>query len=139
MDRLESISRHLAHSFKFSSEATKAEALYFACSDAVGESGLDGREISNALENIRAGTIDNSLSQSMHDLSKAYDDKYFELTSDDAEEPLQSGALENFMKARAASALAFGLESGQSSEALYEAISASSNRDNIIARIQQML
>lgn len=129
----------LAHSFKFSSEATKAEALYFACSDVVHESGLAGREISNALENIRAGAIDNSLSQSMHDLSKVYDDRYFELTSDDEDEPLKSGALENFMKARAASALAFGLESGQSLEALYEAISASAARDNLIARIQQML
>lgn len=139
MDRLETVSNDLASSFKLSSDATKAKTLYFACFHAVRDSGLVGREVSEALEDIRVGKSDARLSKTMHDLSKVYDDKYFELTSDGEDGPLLPGALENFIKARTASALGFGLESDQQSDSLYEAVSASSNREGLITDILHML
>ena len=139
MSRLNSISTRLANSFSASFEANRLAAVHFACSRAVRENALGGDHIDQALEAIQTGKSDPILRKRMDDLSAAYDGKYFELIDEEGEAPLLEGALENFQKARAASALAFGLTADHLDDALYEAISATSERDSLMASLQQML
>ena len=140
MSRLITISSDLASAFAGSEPAAQVAVLHFACAHAVNENGLTGSDVDQALEAVQAAKLDPVLSKKLNDLSETYDDRYFALTDEGGESPLLPGALENFLRARAASALAFSLDTAQSpSEALYEAISASPDRDSLIAALRRML
>jgi hypothetical protein len=140
MNRLDSISMELADAFSNGDKATLTTALFFACAHVAKENGIGGAEADSALELIRAGKHDLVLSEKMTELSDLFDDRYFNLTDEAEEEPLLPGALENFFRARAASALAFSLDAAQPmAEALYEAISACSKPDDLIAGVRQIL
>lgn len=140
ISRLNSISSDLATAFVGGNQAVKIAALYFACLHAVRENVLEGSEVEQALDSIRTGRYDSNLSERLSEISNSFDEMYFEWIDANGQFPPKANALSNFLRARAASALAFGLDAQQPPvEAMYEAISASSDRDSLIADLLRIL
>ena len=128
--RLDSISSDLAELFRHSSELRQRWAVLAACVLAVAQSGLESDDLDVAFEFLRGGHGDKlAVRVKLRKLSEQLDEQYLNLYLA-AEEEMTPGALSHFRRARAASALSFGLSSSTDElhESIYEAIVASETR-----------
>ena len=142
LSRLDSISPELSELFRQGSEMQRLSAVSAACEKVVQGTGLAGPEIDIALASIKSGGIaPEGLAGELSALSEGFDDRYFELSDEDQDDPLLPGALPFFQKARAASSLAFVVSSdnGALVEALYEAIAAIENRQDVLGLVGAIL
>lgn len=124
--RLDSVSSGVAEAFRGASPVARRQAALVACERAVSATGLEGAFVDGALLALR-GTVGGTDATriTLQELAARLDDDYLQVDAD-GDESRKAEALRCFSKARAASALAFGLspDSGSLHEAIYEAIAA---------------
>lgn len=129
-NRLDSISPALANLFRHSSKSQQRRAAWVVCAVAVSQSGLETNGLEAALELILRGDGERSLARiKLRQLAEKLDAEYLNLYEASGQ-VMTPDALSRFRKARAASALAFGLSSDSEElhESIYEAIIASEIR-----------
>lgn len=139
-NRLDSISPDLSRLFRAGSAVGRKNALLAACTKAVSDTDLGGRDVDNALEAINSElTNSDALAVKLNALAADFDERYFALSEDI--EPLPASALALFQKARAAAALAFAVsgDPDERHDALYEAISATNDRIGMIQMAEEAL
>lgn len=139
--RLESVSPHLAESFRQASPLKQRQAVLEACVTAASRVGLEEEEANAAIEILRYGSAATSkMREQLETLAAHYDDQYFEL-SEEGDKATESDALLLFSKARVAAALAFALseDSRQLHEALYEAIAAINDPTEVMQVVEKVL
>lgn len=141
LDRLDTVAAVAAERFRRASSSKRREAVRIACQHAISAVGIAEEEVGRALA-ILHGTAapDASVVGRIENLVSKFDDQYFLL--DDGGDAIQKEeALRLFSKARAASALAFALssEDAQLHEAIYEAISALDNPDDLVRLVEEVL
>lgn len=137
ISRLEAGFPQLAVSFEKAAPSKQLQALADACSISILKTGLEGEDISRALECIKRGKpAEASLSNKLNELVSQYDEEYFQL-----DESGDHSAINVFSKARAISSLVFGLSMTpeQFGEALYEAMSSVEDPQEIIRAIEPIL
>lgn len=145
--RLDSISPNLGAIFVNATLDIQRQALLTACDIAIETSGLKGKEVEFALNAIHSGYFNLPMqSKWFKDLSHVLDETYLILTEEyenasSVNESTKSKSLDYFARARAASALAFVLsgDDSQLHEALYEAISSTSDSSDIIRQVKEIL
>lgn len=131
--RLSSISPTLSEMFRRADDLRRRKALLSACLRAIDDAGLRDKSAGRAIEQIRAGVGSvHDLRSSLLALAQSLDDQYFALGDD--ERPTSPNALPIFQQARAASALALAVSADSTDwgEAIYEAVSASSDKPELI-------
>jgi hypothetical protein len=124
--RLDSKAPGMSEAFRKATPAKRRHAALAACEMVVPIVGLGGDDVNAALEALRGGRPgDSRLQEQLSALAARFDDEYLRL-DEDGDEAKKQEALHNFLKARAASALAFALtdDDAQLHDAIYEALSA---------------
>lgn len=141
MLRLDSVSPALAEAFRHAPPALRKSAARVAAELAVSKAGLQGEEITAAIERLRHDKpVDSALRQQLERLAARFDEEYF-LLAEQGDATKEPDALRLFSKARAASALAFAVseDSGQLHEAVYEAITAMEDAAGCVTAVKAVL
>lgn len=124
--RLDSVAPQVADRFRLAAPNARRHATLLACEHCVSATGLSGADVERALEVLRSAALPGpELRHRLEALAAGLDEEYFRINEDDAP-GRKHEALRAFLKARAASALAFALTENDAClhEAIYEAIAA---------------
>jgi hypothetical protein len=139
--RLDSVVPTLADRYRLASTPKRRQAAAIACQLAASSTEFSGPDVALAIDALRTGTApDAALCRRIASLAVGFDEAYLRLA--EAENPGdRTEALRLFSKARAASAIAFGLsgEGTQFHEAIYEAIAAVEDPAEIVRRADEAL
>jgi len=130
ISRFETESPSLVEAYRQASHDQRRRAVLAMCLFAVEQAGLQSGEVDDALALLRRDVPGSSdMQQKLDRLAAELDERYFVLSADT--DNITPEAFVMFQKARAAAALAFALSPNgeQLHEAIYEAISASSDPD----------
>lgn len=140
ISRFETESPTLVEAYRQATHDQRQRAALAMCLCALEQSGLQSGEVDDALAVLRRGVLESgNMKQKLDRLAAELDERYFVL-SDDTDN-ITPEAFVMFQKARAAAALAFALSPNgeQLHEAIYEAISASSDPDEATRAAEAML
>jgi hypothetical protein len=130
ISRFETESPSLVEAYRQAKHDQRRRAVLAMCLFAVEQAGLQSGEVDDALALLRRDVPGSSdMQQKLDRLAAELDERYFVLSADT--DNITPEAFVMFQKARAAAALAFALSPNgeQLHEAIYEAISASSDPD----------
>lgn len=139
--RLDSIFPKLANAFRQASVQKRRQAAFEACALAVSLVGLDEAKVKAAIDVLRSGGIPSpSMKEELETLAAHFDDQYIDL-DEDGNDASKREALYLFSKARAVTALVFAVtqDPEQLHEAVYEAISAINNPDEVVRVVEKVL
>ncbi|WP_437967623.1 hypothetical protein WMF04_50180 [Sorangium sp. So ce260] len=139
--RLDSLSPTLAERLRKASPQKCRLAAVVACELASASAGLSGQEVALALGALRCGAAAPPfLQQRLERLAAQLDDEYLRLEQE-GDPSKNPESLRVFSKARATSALVFALsnDSAQLHEAIYEAIAAMSDPDELVRAAEREL
>lgn len=140
ISRFETESPSLVEAYRQANHNQRRRAALAMCLFALEQSGLQGGEVDDALAVLRRGVPESGdMQQKLDQLAAELDERYFVLSNNTDNITPESFVM--FQKARAAAALAFALSpSGEKlHEAIYEAISASSDLDEATRAAEAML
>jgi hypothetical protein len=140
ISRFETTSPSLVDAYRQASHDQRRRAALAMCLFALEQVGLQSREVDDALALLRRDVPGSSdMQQKLDRFAAELDEQYFRLS--DNTENITPEAFVMFQKARAAAALAFALSPNgdQLHEAIYEAISASSDPDEATQAAEAML
>jgi hypothetical protein len=139
--RLDSVAPKLAESFRRASSAKRKQAARVACELAAVSAGVAGQEIGLALDELRRGSAaEPALRHRLEGLAAQFDDQYLQV-DEEGDDNTKSETLRLFSKARATSALALALtdDPEQLHEAIYEAIAALDDPDELVRVVESEL
>lgn len=137
VSRLDSKFPQLAESFRQATISKQRKAAVTACLIAVKRTGLEEGEVNAAIDILRSEElVSASLQKRLESLAALLDDEYFRLN-----EAGDESALDIFSKARAAAALSAILSGDprQLHEAIYEAIAALDDPEEIVNSVENAL
>lgn len=140
ISRLETESPSLVEAYRQANHDQRRRAVLAMCHFAVEQAGLQSGEVDDALALLRRDVPGSSdMQQKLDRLAAELDERYFVLSADT--DNITPEAFVMFQKARAAAALAFALSPNgeQLHEAIYEAISASSDPEKATQAAEAML
>jgi hypothetical protein len=140
VSRFETESPSLVEAYRQANHDQRRRAVLAMCLFAVEQAGLQSGEVDDALALLRRDVLGSSdMQQKLDRLAAELDERYFVLSADT--DNITPEAFVMFQKARAAAALAFALSPNgeQLHEAIYEAISASSDPDEAAQAAEAVL